>query len=317
VAEPGSLRHHALLVMRCSIPEGSQRAADVIYGFDEWNAVEGMFDVLVRHFGTTECVGITHGDDRNQVYFGLPSQMDGAVGVTTLRTTSCDADIVEADVAFDASQLTEWGNPPCNTYNPPGSRTTIVHEYGHALGLDHDDRFMNMMMTSDGEGKYCGNFVIEPHPDDVVGGRFLYNSGRRSVDLGASAHWLLGLNDVELSHSTGTTARCPGELHTFRWSIGNLGTEGTVYDVAFVLSTDDVITLSDVWIAGEVGGFEALGDFTTWNDTLRIPRAVAWNTDYNLGMLIDWADNIPERRWSNNNTLMAGKVHIKSQAECR
>ena len=72
-------------VMRCSIPEGSQRGDDVIYAFDQWNAVYGMWDVFTWAWGTTDCVGIDHSDDRNQVYFGVPSQMDGAVGVTTIR----------------------------------------------------------------------------------------------------------------------------------------------------------------------------------------------------------------------------------------
>lgn len=304
-------------VMRCSIPEGSQRAADVIYGFDEWNSVEGMYDVFAWEWGPTECVGIEHGDDRNQVYFGVPAEMDGAVGVTAVRMSSCDSDIIEADVAFDAAQMNEWGSPPCNTYNPFGSRTTVVHEFGHALGLDHDDRFMNLMMTSDGEGKYCGNFVIEPHPDDVAGGRFLYNSGRRSVDIGTSAHWLVGLNDVALSPPTATTAVCPGELHVFRWSVGNLGTEGTTYDVAFVLSFDQVISTSDIWLDGNVGAFEPVGAFTTWVQTSRIPTSVAWGTDYNVGVILDWADLVPERRWSNNATALAGKVHIKTPTECR
>jgi hypothetical protein len=91
--------------MRCSIPEGSQRAADVIYAFDQWNAVYGMWDIFSWYWGRTDCGKIYHSNGRNQVYFGVPSDMDGAVGITYVRYDSCfwwfdTQHIIEADMAF-------------------------------------------------------------------------------------------------------------------------------------------------------------------------------------------------------------------------
>lgn len=308
-------------VMRCSIPEGSQRAIDVIYSFDQWNAVYGMWDVFSWSWGTTECVGISHSNGRNEMYFGVASEMDGAVGVTYVRYDSCfwwfdTRHIIEADIAFDAGQMVEWGSTPCNTYRPFGSRTTMVHEMGHGLGLEHYDDAMNLMMTNDGEGKYCGNFVIEPHPDDAAGGRFLYGSGNRSTDIAASEHRLVGPNDVELNTATGTQRICPGSSYTFQWSVGNMGTEGVGYNVAWYLSTNNTISTSDIFVGSNSGAFESADSFNTWSRTITIPSSVAFDAEYFLGTIVDYDDRVSERYWSNNATYMARKIRIPSRREC-
>jgi hypothetical protein len=297
-------------IMRCSIPEGSQRAADVIYSFDQWNAVYGMWDVFSWSWGTTDCVNIDQSNGTNEIYFGVASEMDGAVGVTYVRYDSCifswdTQHIIEADIAFDANQMVEWGSPPCNTYRPFGSRTTMIHEMGHALGLEHYDDVMNLMMTSDGEGKYCGKFVVEPHPDDAAGGRFLYGSGNHSTDIGASEQRLVGANNVELNTTPGTETVCPGDKYTFQWSLGNMGTEGVTYNVAWYLSINNIISTKDIYVGANNGAYESAGDFSTWSRTITIPSSVSYGTEYYLGTFVDYDDKVSERYVSNNATYMA------------
>lgn len=309
-------------VMRCSIPQGSQRASDVLYSFDQWNAVYGMYDVFSWQWGTTECVGIDHGNGVNEIYFGVSDQMDGAWGTTYLRyDSSCDwwfsdQHIIESDVAINGETAFEWGSPACNSYAPPGSRTTVVHELGHALGLEHYDPVMNLMMTSDGEGKYCGNYVIEPHPDDAQGGRFLYSSGNSSTDLGASEHRLVASDDVDRNTTVGVTQLCPGQQHTFQWSVGNLGTVGKSYNVAWYLSTNTIISTSDIYVASNSGAYQSAGGFNTWSRTVTIPGTVTYGTEYYVGTFIDYDDQIGERYETNNKTYMARKIKIKSKSQC-
>ena len=309
-------------VMRCSIPEGSQRADDVIDGFEQWNAVYGMWDVFSWTWGTTSCVDVYPDNGVNQIFFGTDATLDGALGVTFVRYdsgcggSSSDQNIEEMDIGINGEFAFEWGNPACNTYPSAGSRTTIIHEMGHALGLEHDDRFMALMMTTDGEGKYCGNFVIEPHPDDAQGGRFLYNSGNTSVDIGASEFRVVGSNNVALNTPPGLTFVCPGDQYTFNWSVGNLGNVGRQYDVRWYLSTNPTISTSDIYVAGNVNAYEPAGNFDTWSRTVTIPTSVSNGAEYYLGTFIDWNGKIDERYESNNKTYMARKIRVKAVSVC-
>jgi len=309
-------------IMRYSIPSGGQRDTDVVYSFQEWNAVYGMYDVFSWQSGTSDPVSIDHDNGVNEIFYGTDAGLDGALGVTWVRySSSCfwwfsDQWIVEADIGINGEfGGFEWGNPACNTYGV-GNRTTIVHEMGHGLGLLHDDSHMNLMMTSDGEGKYCGTHTIAPHGDDAAGGRYLYSSGNTSHDLGASEFRLVGSNDVALNTSPGTTYVCPGNSYTFMWSVGNMGNVGDTYNVEWRLSTDKTINSSDIWVAGNSGAYEAANGFNTWTRTVTIPSNVSYGTEYYLGTIVDSSGTIGERYENNNATYMARKIRIRSASQC-
>lgn len=311
-------------IMRCSIPSQSAAYIDATYAFNAWNNVRGMSPMFAQQDGTTQCVSIDHNDGVNQIF--MTSAIGDSLGMTWfIYSSSCfwwfDAQwIQEADIALNANYPFAWGAPLCDQYDPAhyGSRTTLVHEMGHALGLLHDDRFMNMMMTNDGEGKYCGSAAtVFPHPDAEQGGRRLYPGLQRDGhDLGASEFRLAGSNDVELNNTAGTTSVCPGDTFTFRWSVGNLGTFDEVYDVDWYLSTDRTITTSDIFVTRNVGASELKENFNTWTKTITIPNTVAWGTVYYLGTILDPDNHIGEWYETNNGTYAARKFLIKFKNQC-
>lgn len=300
-------------IMSCSAPRGSQRADDLIYGMQEWNAVQSMDDMFDQRWNDGGCL-VRTGNGRNEVGFVAGAAIDGALGLTLRRYSgacwswSRDIDIIEADVFVNGDAALEAGNPAECNRKRVGQRTTVIHELGHALGLNHEPNQMALMMPTDGEGKYCGHYTISPHPDDASGGRQLYGNGARSRDLAASEFRHVGPDRVTTNSDGAIRSFCPGDRHLVRWSVANLGTVNETYNVRWYLSTNNRITTADRVIATNYRAVQNAGYFSTWQRTITIPHIPAGL--YFLGHLVDFDERIWERRGDNNSTYMASRIRI-------
>jgi len=101
-----------------------------------------------------------------------------------------------------------------------------VHEFGHALGLQHEEHAMALMMTSGGEARYCGAPRLAPHPDDLAGLRALYGPSREPLhDLAASAFRddPARIDRIWMVDRQRTIERCPGALFDAGWAVANRG----------------------------------------------------------------------------------------------
>lgn len=301
-------------IMTCSAPAGSQKADDLVYGMQEWNAVQSMDDMFDVAWDAHTCV-VRTGNGRNEVGFVDSAAIDGALGLTLRRYSggcwswSRDIEIIEADVFINGDADLEQGNPSACNQKRLGQRTTILHELGHAIGLNHEDEYMSLMMSTDGEGKYCGTYMVEPHPDDATGGRALYPDRGDSRDLAASEFKVAGINRVATNSDGTTRTLCPGERHEVQWSVANLGTIDETYNVRWYLSTNDYITPQDRTIATNVGAVQNAGHFSTWRRVITMPRDIDPGVYY-LGHLVDYDQRIWERRGDNNYTYMASRIRI-------
>lgn len=307
-------------IMSCSAPAGSQKAADIRYSLDEWNSVQGMVDLFERS-DDDACV-VRTGNGTSEIGFVSRETIDGALGLTLRRYSggcwawTAGVRIIEADVFINADATLEEGNPQACNAKRLGQRTTIMHELGHALGLNHYDDHMSLMMTSDGEGKYCGSRMVEPHPDDAMGARRLYPTRAESHDLAASEFRLVEPDRVALNSNATVTNLCPGDLHTVRWSVANLGTVDERYNVRWYLSTNRTISTYDTGIATNRGAVQNAGHFTTWQRHITIPYGINPGLYY-LGHLVDYDKQIWERRGGNNYTYMAERVRILAADDAR
>ena len=100
----------------------------------------------------------------------------GLLAVTT-RRGSGDT-LVETNILFNANL--EW-----DVYDGPWKdigdfRRIAVHELGHAIGLDHEDRVPSIMATHIG----VGDSLTRPTPDDIAGANALYGTSTPSLTGG-------------------------------------------------------------------------------------------------------------------------------------
>ena len=100
----------------------------------------------------------------------------GLLAVTT-RRGSGDT-LVETNILFNANL--EW-----DVYDGPWKdigdfRRIAVHELGHAIGLDHEDRVPSIMATHIG----VGDSLTRPTPDDIAGVNALYGTSTPSLTGG-------------------------------------------------------------------------------------------------------------------------------------
>src|SRR5947209_593655 len=184
-----------------------------------------------------------------------------------------------ADVIFNSNL--QWTSAPRLAPEAPFNfRSVAMHEFGHVLGLNHEDNTLAVMNTH-----YHPNPRL--HADDRLGLRSLYPGPGTQTDIGPSL-W------KKTDHSSSSpaslvsfpTAAVGNQTITLEYTQENFGTTDATFNVGFFLSSGTTVTTSGILLGRNLGASEFAGHSTTYSRSVTIPVNTTPGT-YLLGVCLD------------------------------
>jgi hypothetical protein len=300
-----------MYISTTSFPAGSSWDGCLQNAMWHWNNVKGSS----FNFYVGRDTDGTHSSSNgvNEIYFSS-TEVGSALAVTFTRyhcywLFGYQQGIDETDIAFNSNL--SWSTGAVNYSNlgsPYHFESVALHELGHALGLNHEDRWIATMNSYYPNGGSLGYYKeIDPLADDRTGVRILYPDGTVETDVAGSAFKRTGTGTSGLVSSPTSAAR--GSSITLEFTFSNQGTATQTFDIGFYLSTNDYISTADRLLGMNYGAWGSSGYMGTYTRTLTIPTSVTPGTYY-LGFLIDPNNAFGENNESNNNQPMPRTITI-------
>ena len=243
--------------------------------------------------------------------------------------------INEADVIFDYRAPWQWTADEVKTSVTRYTGTlrqlqgTAIHEFGHAMGLNHVNTEYNVM-GADFEHMWANGSTVRGYlgEDAADGAVALYGLWSNNwQDLGV-AHWRYNNADGEYSRHVKTgitntsnvllpTVMVNGETgykvkrgQTVRveFTYENNGKNTQVVNTGWYISTNDLISTTDRLVATNTGMSLGRADVMTYKRDIVIPTNLKLNTNYWVGTIVDKDNKVPDAIRSNNATYIPIRV---------
>lgn len=318
-----------------SFPAGAWRNA-IVETMQDWNGGASQFDFSWQHGDTS--VGTSN--FQNEIWITAASSGDLSGAPAVCISWHLFGSMMEADVLFAdrPSSTTYWSTSHSkNNLLPYGAssrpfQTTALHELGHALGLNHEARWYNIMGQDWDHIHANGSSVHYYAGEDAMSGAiFLYGTGS-GEDLGI-VHWrhtgssgeysthartrMFTSSGGALSTFVDTTYNPNGEIgyrvnagQTVRLELSyeNNGATFQSSSVGFYLSTNDFISTGDQLLGTSTFSLGRNTVYTT-QSTITIPSGLPSGTIRWVGAVIDRDGSLSEIDESNNATYIAIRIN--------
>ena len=312
-------------------------------GITSWNAGGALRRAFRWHYQAFD--RFRSGDGINQVSVVRPERIDHALGLTRIRRDACfwgpwpraDRQMLEADVMIglhspaamrrdplpDCDRYARWADgrePLADAGYETTREATVLHELGHAVGLQHENHAMSLMMQSNGEGRYCGSPQFSPHPDDLTGLRALYGVDHRAplTDIAAGVLRIVEgrPDEVRMLDNPGVVEGCPGDMFDVGWALANRGSGEAAFDIWWYASRSPAFDrVDDVLLGVDRAHRLAPGTYRDARKTLRISRGLTPDMPYYVGFLL--VSHVADSHPRNNLGYSAIRLVRRGEESCR
>ena len=253
------------------------------------------------------------GNGKNEVYW-TSSLANSTLGVTKSRwhcywAFGYHRGLDETDIQFNANR--PWSTASLDYLNlgsPFRFEGVAVHELGHALGLNHENRVIATMNAGYPAGGTLGLWKQwDVLGNDRLGIRKLYPDSTVEADIASSIFRVKACGKTDVVAYPTSASR--GSRIKVNYSFSNLGTSKKTFNIGFYLSKDIWFTQSDILLATNYGALAGPGYTATLSRYVTVPN---WITpgDYYLGFVVDKDGTTYEHNEWNNFIAMPEKINI-------
>ena len=328
----------------------AESACDVCGVVEAWNDVRGMNNKVACDMNPGSYVeGKSKRNGISTIYFanGPFTQDAYAVIFVKGKYAGLSAEIKEADIGirndfnwnygedFGAQRelvfqngrhtpLQDNGSPKTNHMSP--FREILLHEIGHAHGLDHELHTPSVMHPSSlgllygyyrGEQEAinsCSGLRYRPLGDEANGGRSIYPNNYEAHNLMASffqpfiptngwepGQYKAGLPSHESNYGDSVvTDVCPGNSTLVSWTIINNGTSAMLNDVGYFASQNDYISNGDILFDVD-NRIEFSGEANPIIKRVTVPEGLERGEYYYLGAYANYHGNYLTEQFESDN----------------